>query len=287
MRGILVPMRRTAKQKTTVGLYTALAVMGMVTLLLMSYTVLEKIPYESVEEEALLIAVPKVTASGWAVFDPHTGSIRYGNAVDEMKPIASITKLFTAYMVLSSGTGHVTTTITEDDIETEGSFGKLRSGETLSLASLMFPLLLESSNDAGAAIERTFGPLYADSVGGAIHEIGLSSTRIVDGTGLSPDDVSTARDLALFFSYLHATYPHITDITQLRMYITDARGLINNNPARDFSSFLGGKQGYIPEAGKTFVGAFSRAGGKGDVGIVLLGSSDLHSDIDRILQVLK
>jgi D-alanyl-D-alanine carboxypeptidase len=174
-------------------------------------------------------------------------------------------------------------TISWDDLNTEGDFGKLKYGETLTFSELLFPLLIESSNDAGTAITRTFGPLYHDVVQGAVEILGLKDTRIVDGTGLNKDDVSSPRDLAKFFSYIKETYPHITDITQLRMYITEERGLVNNNPGRSFSSFTGGKQGYIPEAGKTFVGTFALTKGKQEVGIVILGSTDLRADISQIL----
>jgi D-alanyl-D-alanine endopeptidase (penicillin-binding protein 7) len=186
-----------------------------------------------------------------------------------------------------SDTESTVTTITDTDIATEGEFGKLKSGETLTLSSLMFPLLIESSNDAGAAIVRTFGPLYPDAVSGAISSLGLKDTRIVDGTGLSPEDVSSPRDLAHFFVHVRKTYPRITDITQLRMYITSTRGLINNNPARSLKNFIGGKQGFIPEAGKTFVGAFTLADQKREVGIVLLGSTDLQKDITQVLKSLR
>jgi D-alanyl-D-alanine carboxypeptidase len=258
----------------------------MTTFLLMSFAILQYIPYGE-NQEALLMRTPKVSTKSWAVFDTTTGEIRYGNDVDTERPIASITKLFTAYMIMWSEVGTTKITLTEADINTEGEFGKLKKGETLSLASLMFPLLIESSNDAGAAIERTFGPLYSEAVDGALSTLGLTTTHIVDGTGLSPEDVSTPRDLAKFFTHVKTTYPRITDITQLRMYITDKRGLVNNNPARTFSSFVGGKQGYIPEAGKTFVGAFKLPDGKKEVGIVLLGSDDIRADIERILKSLK
>lgn len=273
-------------KKRRATLYTTLTVALMTTFLLMSFAILQYLPFD-VSQEALLIRTPKLTTTSWAVFDTETGEVRYGGEVEDPRPIASVTKLFTAYMVMWSESEDKVTTITPDDVATEGEFGKLKSGETLTLASLMFPLLIESSNDAGVAIARTFGPLYPSAVEGAIGTLGLTHTRIVDGTGLSPNDVSTPRDLSLFFAHLRKTYPHITDITQLRMYITEERGLINNNPARSFKNFMGGKQGFIPEAGKTFVGAFMMPDGEREVGIVLLGSTDLEKDIKQILSSLK
>ncbi len=273
-----------ARKRTS--LYTALTVAIMSTFLLMSYAILQYIPLQG-GNEALLIRAPKLTTNTWAVFDTSTGEIRYGNNIDTVRPIASVTKLFTAYMIMYTNGVQSETTITWDDLNTEGEFGKLKHGEKLTLGSLLFPLLIESSNDAGAAITRKLGPLYRDAVAGAIQSLGLTDTSIVDGTGLSKDDTSTPRDLAQFFAHLKATYPHITDITQLRMHITKERGLVNNNPARSFKGFTGGKQGYTPEAGKTFVGSFIVASGKNEVGVILLGSTDLQTDLSRVLAALK
>jgi serine-type D-Ala-D-Ala endopeptidase (penicillin-binding protein 7) len=268
------------------SLYTALTVAIMSAFLLMSYAVLQYIPLLG-GNEALLIRTPRLTTDTWAVFDTVTGEIRYGNNIDTVRPIASVTKLFTAYMIMYTDGVETETTITWDDLNTEGEFGKLKYGETLTMGSLLFPLLIESSNDAGSAITRKLGPLYRDAVAGALQSLGLSQTTIVDGTGLSKDDTSTPRDLARFFTHLKSTYPHITDITQLRMHITKERGLVNNNPARAFAGFTGGKQGYTPEAGKTFVGSFTVVPGKNEVGIVLLRSTDLQTDLTRILSSLK
>lgn len=268
------------------SLYTALSVAIMSTFLLMSYAIVQYIPFGG-GNEALLIRAPRLTTDTWAVFDTSTGDIRYGNNIDAVRPIASVTKLFTAYMIMYTDGAQSETTITWDDLNTEGEFGKLKYGDKLTLGTLLFPLLIESSNDAGTAITRKLGPLYSDAVAGALQSLGLSDTTIVDGTGLSKDDTSTPRDLAQFFSYLKTTYPHITDITQLRMHITKDRGLVNNNPARSFKGFTGGKQGYTPEAGKTFVGSFEVLSGKNEVGIILLGSTDLQTDLARILGSLR
>lgn len=268
------------------SLYTALTVALMTTFLLMSFAILQYIPWDT-HGEALLIRAPRLTTNTWAVFDPTTGNIRYGNHIEEPRPIASVTKLFTAYMVFHTNSSDTETTINWDDLNTDGDFGKLVYGEKLTLEQLLFPLLLESSNDAGAAITRTFGSLYPEAVQGAIDDLGLKNTSIADGTGLSVKDVSSPRDLANFFVHVRKTYPHITDITQLRMHINGKRGLVNNDPARTFPNFTGGKQGYTPEAGKTFVGTFMLPQSHGEVGIVLLGSTDLKSDIAKILASLK
>lgn len=264
---------------------TSLPVSLFVLFLIATFSLLSTLP-QGDEQEARVMRVPTLTTTAWAVFDPQTGEVLRGDNLDTERPIASLTKLFTAYMVLYTDSGAITTTITESDIETHGDFGKLRYGEKRTLSSLLFPLLIESSNDAGAAISRTLGPLYPYAVQGIVDMLGLTHTHIVDATGLSPENVSTPRNLALFFAKVKAHYPHITDITKLKLYVTDTAGLVNNNPARNIATFVSGKQGYIPEAGKTFVGTFAYPDRDHEIGIVLLNSTDLIKDIDAILDTL-
>lgn len=224
----------------------------------------------------------RLTADAWAIFDPMTGQVIDGENIDTTLPIASITKLFTAVAAIESGWLEKKITITHRDLAEDGRAGKLIQGEEMTFRELLFPLLIESSNDAGYAIARSLGPEYYThmSVFNEAHD--LTSTSIVDGSGIDPRNTSSARDLSAFFSIIKKNYPFILDITTLRVFVMDHRGLRNNDPAREFDTFEGGKQGVLPEAGKTFVGAF-RMGGNREVGIVLLGSEDLRRDIETLL----
>jgi D-alanyl-D-alanine carboxypeptidase len=266
-----------------ISLYTALTTAVMTTLLLMTFVILQYAPYSGFGG-ALLIRTPKLTTEVWGVFNPQTGEVRYGSNVEAVRPIASITKLFVAYAVLETKSENASTTITWGDLNTNGDAGKLSYGERYTLRELLFPLLIESSNDAGVTISRVMGSAYTGSLEALLTTEGLTDTSIIDSTGLSSANVSSVRDLAQFYTHLRTKHPHILDITQLRMYITNSTGLINNNPVRSLSSFTGGKHGYTPEAGRTFVGTVTLPNNRGEIGIVLLGSSDLVHDVTQIIE---
>jgi D-alanyl-D-alanine carboxypeptidase len=174
-------------------------------------------------------------------------------------------------------------TITYADLAPEGRAGKLVYGEQVTPYSLLFPLLIESSNDAGEAIKRFLGTEFDTSLHDIETELALTETHIVDGSGLSAQNTSSPHDLARLYAYLKKTHPHILDITQLDTYIGPRTGYVNNDPAHSLPNFVGGKHGYTPEAGKTFVGSFIVPDSKREVGIVLLGSNDLLSDIEKLL----
>jgi D-alanyl-D-alanine carboxypeptidase len=236
-------------------------------------------------------AVPEITAplptnlttDTWGVFDTKIGKVLYGNNIDKTMPIASVTKLFTAYAVIQSERKDVAFTITESDIRTEGRSGKLEFGEKVTPYQLLFPLLIESSNDAGEAIRRKLGDEFPRAVSTVKEELALKSTTITDATGLSNKNVSTVYDLALLFAYLKRTEPHLVDITSLKNYIQEDTGYINNNPLRTFASYTGGKHGYTESAGRTFVGTFEVGKDGKEIGIVLLKSADLKADVEHIL----
>ena len=229
---------------------------------------------------ATVASLPTLTTDTWGIFDPKTGEMLQAQNEERIQPIASITKLFTANAVMESDKKDRTFSITWADIETEGR-SKLAAGDMMSPYELLFPLLIESSNDAAEAIRRSLGSDFTNSVASLTSTVPLTKTVLGDASGLSATNVSTVRELAAFYAYLKRTHPHVLDISRLRMYITEEVGYVNNNPARNILSFTGGKNGYTIAAGKTFIGTFKENGR--EVGIVILGSSDISADIERLL----
>jgi D-alanyl-D-alanine carboxypeptidase len=224
-----------------------------------------------------------ISADAWGVFDPITGALYAGMDVDTARPIASVAKLFTAYAVLESPKKYESFTITESDVATEGRSGKLRAGEVMTPYGLLFPLLIESSNDAGTAIQRALEPTFLQSMYSLRDSLQLTDTNIVDSSGLSSKTVSSVRDLARFYSYVYTAVPHAIDITRLSYYISTSTGYYNNNTLHAEENFLGGKHGYTDEAGKTFVGMFTVPGTEQPIGLVLLKSDHLTDDVHHIL----
>lgn len=240
-------------------------------------------------EETLQITVPtqtmpnELTTNTWAIFDPITAMVIAGKNTDVQFPIASITKLFTAVAVMKGDMQNTDVYITHMDVATEGRSGKLRVGDQTTPYALLFPLLIESSNDSAVAIERTLGDTFTHTLSDIFSTQSLRKTSLMDTSGLSAQNVSTISDLALFFSYVKRTFPHILDITQLYTYVGADTGYINNNPARTLDNFTGGKHGYTEEAGHTFVGTFMLPHTTKEIGIVLLASEDLLFDITELL----
>lgn len=239
-----------------------------------------------VQKEGVIKEKLQMTALSWAIFDPSTGKIFDAKNPDEVRSIASLTKLYTAYAALNSNDIDTELIINWGDIVTEGRSGKLTYGERMSPRELLFPLLIESSNDAGEAIKRGLGDEFFITISLLHSALDLVHTEIVDGSGLSHKNISTAREFAVFYSHIYNMYPHILDITKLPLYVGETTGYVNNNPGRAFEEFSGGKNGYTTEARRTFIGTFEIQDGK-DIGIVFLGSEDSMRDLEIAVPYLK
>ena len=243
--------------------------------------------YFTAQSQSTTVSLPpmqeELTTETWGIFDPSTGAIIAGHNIDAQRPIASITKLFTATVVMQSDKKNTDVFITHTDVSTEGRSGKLYVGEHMTLYTLLFPLLIESSNDSATAIQRTLGNAFSHSVSEILKEQALNKTSLADPSGLSVKNISTISDLAVFFSYIKKTYPHLLDITQLDVYVGVSDGYVNNNPARTLKNFTGGKQGYTEEAKHTFIGTFVLPHTSKEIGIVLLSSEDVLHDVRGLL----
>jgi serine-type D-Ala-D-Ala carboxypeptidase (penicillin-binding protein 5/6) len=224
-----------------------------------------------------------LTTDTWGIFDPDSGVLLKGSNDTAVRPVASVAKLVTAAAVLASGQATASVTITPSDVAAEGRAGRLAVGDSRTLYQLLFPLLLESSNDAAAAIARVLGVSFDTAVRSLQHNAGMTQTVIADAAGASAGTVSNVHDLAAFFAYLRHSAPHVLDITVLRAYIAEKGAYYNVNPARSFDTFSGGKHGYTSEAGRTFIGTFALPGTDSEIGIVLLGSTNLTADITSLL----
>jgi D-alanyl-D-alanine carboxypeptidase len=232
-------------------------------------------------------AWPKVAAKAYAVFDLETGEILAESNIDTVLPIASITKLFTASVINQSYKHDDMIEMTNSDIAAEGGAGKLSSGQEFTYHDLLFPLLLESSNDAAAAFERVTSGEVVSKMNTLARSAGARETQFADASGLSNRNLSTARDLVTFLKYLNQNDKHILDITSLEKYIGPHTGWMNNSPIIS-DDYQGGKHGYTGAANRTIAALFEETFGneKRTLGYIILGSSDLKKDMRNMRSFL-
>ncbi len=206
---------------------------------------------------------PKLASSAVAVIDQSTGNVLFEKNANQIVPIASITKLMTAMVVLDAQPSlSEMLTISEADIDTlKGTGSRLSVGTQLSREEMLRLALMSSENRASSALSRHYPggrAAFVAAMNRKAHELGLSDTRFSDATGLTPENVSSAHDLVKLVDAAHQ-YPLIREFSTSEEYHVAVRGrpqtFRNTNALVKNDSWNIGlsKTGYISEAGKCLV----------------------------------
>jgi D-alanyl-D-alanine endopeptidase (penicillin-binding protein 7) len=232
------------------------------------------------------------------VQDASSGETLLAKNQETVLPIASITKLMTALVVLEAKLDLAQrVAISDDDYDTvKGTRSRLRAGTVLTRDELLLLALMSSENRAAAALARTFpggSEAFVAAMNARAQLLGMGDTRFVDATGLSSGNVSSAQDLARLVS---AAYEH----SQIRDYSTRESAFVHalgrrlgfrntNGLVRSAHWDIGlSKTGYISEAGRCLVMRVRMA--SRDLVVVLLDSWGKYSrlgDANRIRKWLE
>jgi poly-gamma-glutamate synthesis protein (capsule biosynthesis protein) len=228
------------------------------------------------------VAPPKVSAEGVFVADLDNSFVFYEKHANDARSIASVSKLMTALISVEAVNQYRDITLSTADVDAYGDTADMIVGKTYPVGELLWPLLLPSSNDAAYAIARTIGVKHFVSLmNEKASGLGLVHTKFYEPSGLDPRNVSSPIDLFRLTQHLWTNKRSLLDVTKNRNH----KNWRNIHPFAAKSSFLGGKTGYIPEADKTVVAVFSVPFGEfadRPVAIVMLGSDDIRSDVERM-----
>jgi D-alanyl-D-alanine endopeptidase (penicillin-binding protein 7) len=206
---------------------------------------------------------PRLGSSAVLVREVGTGSTLLARQADVASPIASITKLMTALVVLDAGQPmDEKLAITRDDADLEKTnASRLRVGTELTRSDLLHLALMSSENRAAHALGRNYPgglPAVVQAMNAKAAALGMRNARFVEPTGLSSDNVASPADLALLVEAA-AREPLI------REYSTDPSHDVrvgrrnvafHNTDALVHSSswdVVVQKTGYISEAGRCLV----------------------------------
>jgi D-alanyl-D-alanine endopeptidase (penicillin-binding protein 7) len=209
-------------------------------------------------------ALPDLKSSSAVVVRQDDGRPLFAKNMDAVVPIASITKLMTAMVVLDARLplAQSITISTADMDDIKGTRSRLKVGTRLAREDLLRLALMASENRAAAALTRAYPGgtrAFVTAMNHKAMDLGMYRSRFVDGTGLSSDNVSTARDLAAMVRSAY-DYPLIREYTTETAYAVklangrtlqyrNSNGLVRNS---DWQIGLS-KTGYISEAGRCLV----------------------------------
>ncbi|MGN6389428.1 MAG: D-alanyl-D-alanine endopeptidase [Burkholderiaceae bacterium] len=197
------------------------------------------------------------------VLDEATSQVLLDKNSDVALPIASITKLMTALVVVEAHQDmDEVIEVTTDDIDHEkNTSSRLRIGSKLSRANMLHIALMSSENRAASALGRNYPgglPAFVAAMNAKAKALGMNDTHYVDSTGLSSHNVASARDLAKLVVAAHE-YPILCQYSTDQKYMVtpghyslqyaNSNHLVSN-PDWDIGLQ---KTGFINEAGRCLV----------------------------------
>ena len=246
----------------------------------------------------------ELSAKAYLVADLDSGFVFAEKNSEDKLPISSLTQLMAAVAVSENTDRRKSVLITPVILEAPGLTPVLEPGKSFRFIELLYPLLIESSNDAAAALCRLIG---ASRTVGLMNEkaqaILMKNTNFVDFTGLDLENVSTSQDLFYLARYILNNRIPIWQISKGQKVTSfggmsfEINDLNNKNIFAQNPDFIGGKTGSSADyqhAG-LFIFRFPLNNeSERRVVIILLGSEgfedgpkNLKKDVEQVLEWLK
>ncbi len=237
--------------------------------------------------------MPRLSASGAMLIDADSGQELFSIAPNVRRPMASLTKIMTALIIVERHSLDEIVTVAPIAEEVKGSTIGLVAGQRLSVRSLLYALLLPSANDAAYAL----AVFDSRSVGGFVQRmnqraesLGLKNTHFTNPAGLDhPDQYSTPRDLAWLTvaALKNDDIRTIVSTRTARISASDGKeySLKNTNEMLHYNAnVFGVKTGTTDKAGECLIILFTER--DHPYLFILLGSSERYVDGLKKLQAV-
>lgn len=241
---------------------------------------------------------PERTAPGWpqtptaesaVVVDGESGVVLYAKSAHTRLAQASTTKIMTAVVAIENGRLDDRVTVDVDSgqlyLTTESTVMGLKPGQTVTLQTLLYGLMLSSGNDAAIAISKHVAgseAKFVEMMNAKAKALGLRDTQFKNPHGLDADGhYSTAYDLAQLARYAMQN-PTFATISSARRWSADGFDLWNlNKLLATYAGADGVKPGFTDNAGRCLVGSAVRDGRR--VFVTVLHSEDTTADSKSLL----
>ena len=213
---------------------------------------------------------PSVSAHSAILIEADSGKVIFEKNADERRHMASTTKIMTALVAIENADVGKTVSVSADAIGIEGSSVYLYEDEKLTLEDLLYAMLLESANDAAAAIAIEVGGSiegFADMMNKKAAELGLKNTHFENPHGLDGEShYTTARELAIIAreAMSNNDLRSIVSTHKKTIPLNESEGvrlLINHNKMlKGYEGAIGVKTGFTKKSGRCLVSAAERDG---------------------------
>lgn len=247
------------------------------------------------EAEVLDLAGAKVPA--YLIAEYPSGRIVAGKNIDEERPIASLTKIMTAYQALTEGVALTKSTAYNSKIH--ASYGNplsLINGEKILNRDLLYAALVGSVNNAARMLAQAAVKNENDFIAKmntTLENWGADGTRLSDVTGLSENNVSTPRDLLKIFtkalavpdlkkvlSTTNYTFTEALNKNKISRHTLTHTNLLISRSGRSYR-IAASKTGYTDEAGAVLIMLVENRKTKKQYVVISMGNSDYNHRFDE------
>lgn len=209
-----------------------------------------------------------VSARSAALYEPKTERFLYTKNPNERLPMASTTKIMTALLALEHLSPSEEITVDPRATGIEGSSIYLKSGERMSVLDLIYSVMLQSANDAAAALAYKIADgidKFAELMNEKARALGLCDTNFTNPHGLDDKNhYTTAHDLAIISAEAlkNDTFKEISSTYKKEVTSSETdRLLVNHNKMlKSYDGCIGVKTGYTKKSGRSLVSAAERDG---------------------------
>jgi D-alanyl-D-alanine carboxypeptidase len=221
------------------------------------------------------------------------GETIYSKNIEEKKPIASITKLMTALITFENYKNlkekiKISEKIFENKSILENHTG-LKNGDVMTLEDLLNISLISSSNIASLAIAENLGiEKFIELMNNKAKELNLKDTQFQDPIGISPQNVSTLKDLSVLTEYILKEYPLIFEFSIKPAFNIDKNRIVynTNHLIEKYKKYIiGSKTGFTEEAAGCLI-MLVKINNSPIIFVGVLGSRNREADAEYILKKL-
>ncbi len=232
-----------------------------------------------------------ISASSYLVIDLNNNSVILERNSQTQHSIASITKLMSAVVARENINEEETIVLSREMLKPYGYSPAIFLGREISANDLLKASMIQSTNDAAEALAHFRGrDVFISLMNEKAKELEMNNTVFMDSHGLNYGNRSTARDLSKLISYVNKEHPDILTISRYNDFWLEGEDgkmlkFRNMNNFYPLSSFIGGKNGYLPQAGQTSLTLFNIEGKL--INITVLGSNNRQRDVFSLINKIK
>lgn len=242
------------------------------------------------------VSKPVIQAKSALVYDTRSGRFLFEQNSRQKLPIASLTKLLSATVILENLKLEDIVTVPKEALRVDDEKQTLYLGEKISVENLLKLMLIESSNDSAFALAlfaQSKGLNFIEKMNEKANQLGMTDTHFLDPAGLNDEAYSTAYDLIKLVKYALKYDLIWSFLSEKNIIVKSADGKIEHNVKSTdqllgiVPDIIGGKTGYTDGAGGCMILVVDIPGKNDKIISIAIGSTDRFGDTIKLINWVK